>query len=76
MPVVEDQLRALALDDQGIERREDMHQSAALLAPGSTLRCGPMLLLAGAFERDRHQFAAAHAAVDLAPTPFLFGASR
>src|SRR3954465_13864511 len=57
MAVVEEQFGALALDDQGIERREDVHQAATALACRfrgwrlERLRPHPMLLLAGAFER-------------------------
>ena len=35
-----------------------------------------MLLLAGAVERDRHQFVAANSRLDQAPDRGLFGASR
>ena len=63
--VAEEQFGALALDDQWIERREDVHQSRRALACAlQRLRPRPVLLLAGAFERDRQQLAAADPRLD------------
>ena len=68
MAIAEEQFGALALDNQGIERREDMHElRGALVCALQRLGRHPMLLLAGAFERDRNQFAAADARLDQFP---------
>src|SRR5437879_1569134 len=70
--VVEEQFGALALDDQGIERREDVHRAIARFSWRVCLqhfRPDPMLLLAGAFERDRHQFLAPHIRPATAASP-------
>jgi hypothetical protein len=68
MIVAKDEIGALALDDQGIERREDMDQIGRdrLTARLEHGRRRPMLLLAGAVERDRHELAAADAGSDQA----------
>ena len=68
MPVAEKQFGPLALDDEGIERRQDMHQLRSPIACSlQRLTCGPMLLLAGAFERDRHHRASAYPGFDQPP---------
>ncbi|HET9469547.1 MAG TPA: hypothetical protein VFO24_00480, partial [Usitatibacter sp.] len=55
--VAEDEMGSLALDDQGIERRQNVHAfTAAIRGRFQSLRPRPMLLLAGAFECDRNQF--------------------
>ena len=78
--VAEEQLCALALDDQRIERRQDVRRGLRRVlrrSPRSCLRPRPVLLLAGAFERDRYQFAAADALRRSAcATAALRGASR
>src|SRR3954468_23690165 len=70
--VVEKQFGALALDDQGVERREDVHRTVALAARRGAVRLqhfrpGPMLVLTGAFDRDRRQFLAPHPRLDQSP---------
>ena len=68
MTIAEEQFGALALDDQGIERREDMHQAGiALVRQLQRVRPRPMLQLTAAFECDRYQFSAADARLDQPP---------
>src|SRR6266487_4506469 len=55
--VIEEQFGALALDNKRIERREDVHRAIALTCRRRSIRLQhlgprPVLLLAGAFERD------------------------
>ena len=75
--VAEEQLGALALDDQRIERREDVHQAGVALARRRRsvrfqhLGPRPVLLLAGVLDRDRHQFLAPHPRLDQAPHRLL-----
>src|ERR1700730_9168596 len=70
--VVKEQMSPLALDDQGIERREDVHQFESIFMRFfQCLRLCPMLLLAGAFERHRDQLLAAHSCLDEAPDRLL-----
>ena len=68
MFIVEEQMRPLALDDEWVERREDVHQFGRIAAGAlQRRRFSPMLLPARAFERDRHQLFAAHPCLDQAP---------
>src|SRR5262249_19382719 len=64
--VAEDELAALALDDEGIERREnvDERRRCALAFALQRRWVRPMLLLAGALDRDRHQLLLSHAGLD------------
>ena len=68
MFVVEEKMRPLALD-----HRADRTATGCAPAPARRRRrspaspAGPMLLLAGALERDRHQLPAAHPRLDQAP---------
>src|SRR5579862_6670645 len=70
--IIEDQMRPLALDDQRIERRKNMHAFSRTVADGfQHLGFCPMLLLAGALKRNRHQFLAANARLDQMPYSLL-----
>src|SRR5437763_15500654 len=68
---------ALALNDQGIERRQNVHQSGGVFAWFLFLRfvqysrTRPMLLLACAFDGDRHQLVAANPLLDQATDRLL-----
>src|ERR1700754_4844272 len=64
--VAEDELAALALDDEGIEGRKNMDERRcrALAFALQRLRPRPMLLLAGALDCDRHQLLLAHPRLD------------
>src|SRR5581483_7275219 len=65
--VVEHEMRALALDHQRIEGREDVHEirrGFASLLQGR--RTCPVLLLASAFDRERDQLATTDARLDQA----------
>src|SRR5258708_20410796 len=58
----------LALDDERVERREDVYQLRSRVTGVLQRRwLRPMLLLARAFKRDRHHFLAANARLDQAP---------
>src|SRR5579872_1270941 len=58
MLVAEEQFCSLALNDQRIERRQDMHELAVDVCAGfEHVRRSPVLLLAGAVERDLDQLA-------------------
>src|SRR4051812_1978975 len=61
MVVAENEIGALALDDQRIERREDMDEirPRALARLESHREC-PVLLLTGTVDGDRHELATAH----------------
>src|SRR5947209_16098223 len=71
MRVAEKQFGAPALDDQRIERGEDVDQIGRLSRRLDRVRPDPMLLLAGAFDGGRHQFAAADPCLDQPPNSRL-----
>ena len=77
MLVIEEQMGALALDDQGIERRQNVHQPGGVFARFlflrflQYLRTRPMLLLACAFDGDQHQLVAANPLLDQATDRLL-----
>jgi hypothetical protein len=65
-------MRPLALDDQGIEGREDVRELETALACIRQRRRGrPMLLFAGALERDRNQLPKPHPRFGQPPYPRL-----
>ena len=72
--VAEEEFEALALDDQRIEGREDVHQ-ALIRRRGRLERFGarPMFGLACVFDSDAHQFLPPHAAFDEASHRRLAG---
>src|SRR5579871_1230327 len=74
MVVIEEQVRALALDDQRIERREDMHELViSLRRHREQLRRGPMLLLARPLDGDADELAAPDPGIDQTPHGLLAG---
>src|SRR4051812_44589621 len=58
MLVVEEEVQALALQDERIERRKDMHSPVRSMRGGERLPPRPVLEPAGAFYRDPNQLAA------------------
>ena len=71
MLVVEKQMGALALDNQRVKRREDVHQVRSGAVRLQHIGLCPVLLFAGALDCDRHQFGPADACLDQAPDRWL-----
>src|SRR3954462_8466544 len=65
MLVAKKQMRALALDDERIERGKNVHRPRGCFGLWfQNLRARPMLLLAGALDHDGNQLLAANALLD------------
>src|SRR3954451_9290677 len=71
MLVIKEQMGTLALDNQRVKRREDVHQVRSGTVRLQDLGLCPVLLLAGALDGDRDQFGPADACLDQPPDCWL-----